>query len=49
MAENYAKMLEDYILTHGLGELELSRTTLSVFAEVTARVWLSIVLKGPLG
>ncbi len=47
MAENYARILEDYVLTHGLGELKLSGTTLSAFAEVVARAWLATVLKGP--
>ena len=47
MAENYARILEDYMLTHGLGELKLSGTTLSAFAEVVARAWLATVLKGP--
>ena len=47
MIESYAKILKDYVLAHGLGELKLSGTTLSAFAEVVARAWLATVLKGP--
>ncbi|MCS7365362.1 MAG: hypothetical protein NDF54_08000 [archaeon GB-1867-035] len=47
VADNYAKTLERYVTSHGVGELRLTSETLSVFAEVVARAWLSIVLKGP--
>ncbi len=47
IAGDYAQRLEDYILSHGLGELNVSGSLLSVFAEVTGRAWLSGVRKGP--
>jgi len=39
--------LESYVTSHGVGELRLSGGTLSVFAEIVARAWLSMVLRGP--
>ena len=47
VADNYAKTLERYVTSHGIGGLKLTTETLSVFAEVVARAWLSIVLKDP--
>ena len=47
LADSYVRILERYIADHGVGELKLSRDKLSVFAEVVARTWLSMVLKGP--
>ncbi len=47
LADNYAKILEKYVADHGVGELKLGRDTLSVFAEVVARTWLSMALKDP--
>ncbi len=47
IAGDYARRLEEYILSHGLGKLKVSGSLLSVFAEVTGRAWLSVVRKGP--
>ena len=47
IAGDYARRLEDYILSHGLGKLKVSGSLLSVFAEVAGRAWLSVVRKGP--
>jgi len=46
IAGDYARRLEGYVLSHGLGELKVSGSLLSVFAEVTGRAWLSVVRKG---
>ena len=43
----YAKLVERYILTHGVGGAQLDGTKLSALAEVVGRAWLSTVVGGP--
>jgi len=47
LADGYAKILESYVASRGVGELKLDSGTLSVFAEIVARAWLSMALRGP--
>jgi len=47
LADGYAAILESYVASHGVGELRLSSGVLSVFAEIVARTWLSMALRGP--
>lgn len=46
-AHEYAKLVEEYILTHDVRGVQLDGAKLSAFAEVVARAWLTTVVKGP--